>query len=278
VLGAGSGEERRVELPDWAPEGVDITVPNAARMYDYMLGGSHNFAVDRECVEQVERTFPNARQGAHFNREFLVRVVEWLVGAGIRQFLDIGSGIPTVGNVHEIAERAAPGVRVVYVDIDPVAVAHTRALLAGHPRFGVAQADLRRPTNIIGHPDVRGLLDFSEPVAAMLVSVLHFIPDADDPYGIVTQLRDAVVAGSYIALSHGTKVAELAEALEASRRIYERTPTPAHPRSREEVARLLTGLDVVEPGIVPITDWHPDPSRNAIEPWPSVLAAVGRKP
>jgi S-adenosyl methyltransferase len=278
MLGASSGEERDVELPDWVPEGVDPTVPNAARMYDYMLGGRHNLAVDRESVNQIEQVFPKARQGAYANRAFLGRVVEWLAGAGIGQFLDIGSGIPTAGNVHEIAERAAPGVRVMYVDIDPVAVAHTRAILSGHPRFGVVRADLHRPADIIDHPDVRGLLDFTEPVAVMLVTVLHFISDADDPYGIVAQLRDAVVAGSYIALSHGTKVAELSEALEAGKRIYQRTSTPTYPRSREEVARLLNGLEIVEPGIVPVTDWHPDPSGGASEPWPSVLAAVGRKP
>lgn len=279
VSGADGGEEREVASPDWVPEGLDITAPNVARMYDYMLGGYHNFRADRESVERIESVFPNARQGAYANRAFLGRAVEWLVDAGgIRQFLDIGSGIPTVGNVHEIAEAAAPGVRVVYVDIDPVAVAHTRTILAGHPRVGVIRADLRRPMDITDHPDAAELLDFSKPIAVVLASVLHFVSDDDDPYGIVAQLRDAVVAGSYIALSHGTQVPELAEALEASKRIYQRTPTPAYPRSREEIARLLTGLDIVEPGIVPITDWHPDPGQGAGEPWPSVLAAVGRKP
>ena len=275
---AGGGDEREVELSDWVPEGVDITVPNVARMYDYMLGGCHNFRVDREAVKRVDQVFPNARRGAYVNRAFLRRVVGWLVGAGgIRQFLDIGSGIPTAGNLHEIAEWAAPGVRVMYVDIDPVAVAHTRAMLAGHPRVGVVQADLRHPAEITNHPEVVGLLDFSEPVAVVLVSVLHFIPDDDDPYRIVAQLRDAVAAGSYIALAHGTKVPELAEALEASKQIYQRTPTPAYPRSRKEIARLLIGLDLVEPGIVPITDWHPDPNETG-EPWLSVLTAVARKP
>lgn len=272
-------EEREVRLPDWVPEGIDVNVPNVARMYDYTLGGSHNFRVDREAVERIDQVFPKAREGAYANRAFLGRAVEWLVGVGgIRQFLDIGSGIPTVGNVHEIAEDAAPGARVMYVDIDPVAVEHTRAILSGHPRVRVVQADLRHPIDIIDHPDVTDLLDFSEPVAVMLVTVLHFISDDDDPCGIVAQLRDAVVAGSYIALSHGTQVPELAEALEAGKQIYQRTPTPTYPRSREEIAMLLNGLDIVEPGIVPITDWHPDPSGDTSEPWPSVLAAVGRKP
>jgi hypothetical protein len=180
--------------------------------------------------------------------------------------------------VHEVVEGIAPDARVMYVDIDPIAVAHTRAILSGNPRVGVVQADLRHPMDIMDHPDVTGLLDFSEPVAVMLVSVLHFISDDDDPYGIVARLLDAVVAGSFIALAHGTKVPELAEALEASKKLYQRTPTPAYPRSREEIARLLAGLEIIEPGIVPVTDWRPDPSTSAGESWPSVLATVARKP
>src|SRR5215470_1215504 len=177
-------------LPSWVPDGVDVTVPNAARMYDYLLGGYHNFAVDREYAEQVEQILPGARRGAYANRAFVCRVVRWLIGAGIRQFLDIGSGIPTVGNVHEIAEETAPGVRVMYVDIDPVAVTHTKAILAGHPRFGVLQADLRRPSYIVGHPDVNRVLNFSKPVAVLLTTVLYYISDADNPLKIVGQLRD----------------------------------------------------------------------------------------
>jgi SAM-dependent methyltransferase len=219
------------------------------------------------------------RQVVYANRAFLGRVVRWLVGAEIRQFLDIGSGIPTVGNVHEIAEKAASGVRVMYVDIDPVVVAHTRAILAGHPRVGVLQADLRRPADIVNHPDVTGLLDFSSPVAVVLSGVLHFIPDADDPYAIVAQLRDSIAAGSYIALSNWTKVAEHAETQEALRRVSERTPTPVTLRSREQVARLLAGLEIVEPGIVPVADWHPDPGESTGEfSQGLLLAAVGRKP
>lgn len=196
-----------MKLPNWVPEGVDITVPNVARTYDYLLGGYHNFAADREYAAGVEQAFPRMRQGAYATRAFLGRAVRWLVDSGIRQFLDIGSGIPTLGNVHEAAEQAAPGARVMYVDIDPVAVAHARALLAENPRAGVIQADLRHPRDILNHPNVRDLLNFSEPIAVILSAVLHFIPDADDPLGIVTELRDAVVAGSYIVLAHSTQVA-----------------------------------------------------------------------
>jgi len=243
-----------------------------------MLGGCHNFAVDREYAERIEQILPGAAQGAYANRAFLGRVIRWLASAGIRQFLDIGSGIPTMGNVHEIAEQAAPGARVMYVDVDPIAVAHTRAILAGNPRVRVLQADLRRTTEIVDHPEVTGLLDFSEPVAVVLSAVLHAIVDADDPYGIVARLRDAVVADSYIVISHVTWVAEMGETLEAIQQLGKRTATPGQIRSREEVARLFTGLHLVEPGIVPVTEWHPDPSEGVHKNWPGLIGAVGRKP
>jgi S-adenosyl methyltransferase len=279
-MDTNGGQGHNVESPEWVPEGVDVTVPNVARAYDYVLGGYHNFAVDRELAELGEQHFPGMRHVMHANRAFLGRAVRWLVGAGIRQFLDIGSGIPTVGNVHEIAEKAAPEARVMYVDIDPVAVAHTRAILAGHQRVKVLQADLRHPIEIVDHPDVMELLDFSIPVAVVLSGVLHFISDADDPSRILAQLRDAIVADSYIALTNWTQVAEYAEGQEALRQMSNQTPTPVTLRSREQVAQLLTGLEIVEPGIVPAADWHPDPDEDeAREFAPGVLlAAVGRKP
>jgi hypothetical protein len=266
-----------MELPDWVPEGIDVTVPNAARMYDFALGGFHNFAVDREYVERAERVIPGASLVAHANRAFLGRVVRWLVGAGITQFLDIGSGIPTLGNVHEIGLRAAPRARVVYVDIDPVAVAHSRAILSENLRVEVVEADLRRPEDILSDPRVTRLLDLSEPVAVLLSAVLHFVSDADEPATILAQLRDATVRGSYIALSHGTPVPELDAELDSLRKLYQRTPTPLHLRTVEQIAGLLAGLELVEPGIVPVTDWHPDPHEGG-EPQPGVLAAVARKP
>jgi len=273
-----SDDQRDAGLPSWVPEGVDVNVPNAARAYDYLLGGFHNFAVDREFAACIERVFPWIRLGAHANRAFLGRAVRWLVGAGIRQFLDIGSGIPTMGNVHEVAEEATSGVRVMYVDIDPVAVAHARAVVSEIPWVQVLRADLRRPQEIVNHPDVTGLLDFSEPVGVLLSAVLDFIPDADDPFGIVAQLKDAVVSGSYFVMSHGTHVPELAEAYAALEQMLRQTPTSLHLRSREQVARLFTGLDLVEPGLVVISDWHPDPNQGVTEPWPGFLGAVGRKP
>jgi hypothetical protein len=265
-------------LPDWVPEGVDVTVPNPARVYDYALGGCHNFAVDREFMERAERVFPGAKQGALANRAFVGRSVQWLVGAGIRQFLDLGSGIPTLGNVHEVAEWSAPDVRVMYVDIDPVAVAHTRAILAGNPRVGVLQADLRHPVEIVDHPDARRLLDFQAPIAVMMASVLHFIPDADDPFKIVAQLRDAIVPGSYIALTHATPPPERLEAYETIQEMAKQTPASFHPRSREQVEQLFQGLELVEPGLVPVTDWRPDQDADPDIHASNFLAAVGRKP
>lgn len=272
------GYDAGVSLPEWVPDGVDITVPNAARVYDYALGGYHNFAVDREFMDQAEVAWPGLGLVAHANRAYLGRAVQWLVAAGVRQFLDIGSGIPTLGNVHEVAQRIAPDATVVYVDIDPVAVSHSQAILANNPRAHAVHGDLRRPHEILGHPDVAGLLDFSQPVAVLMIALLHFIPDDDDPAGLVRQIDDGLVAGSYLAISHGTPAPDQASAQEAVRSLYTRTPTPFSLRTPQQVAGLLSGLEIVDPGIVPITDWHPDPEEADEPPQPSGLAAVARKP
>jgi S-adenosyl methyltransferase len=267
-----------VEPPEWVPEGVDVKVPNAARVYDYALGGHHNFAVDREFLHQLEVAWPDVRQGAYANRAYLGRVVRWLVGAGIRQFLDIGSGIPTLGNVHEVAQEAAPEARVMYVDIDPVAVEHSRAMLAGNPRAGVIEGNLRRPEEILYHPDVVELLDFSQPMAVLLIAVLPFIPDAEDPAGILARINETLVSGSYLAISHGTFVRlERRPGQEAVRKLYEQTPTPFQLRTEEQIRGLLSGLEIVPPGVVPVTDWHPDPDGDE-PPQHFLLAAVARKP
>jgi hypothetical protein len=267
------------ELPAWVPEGVDVTVPNAARVYDYALGGYHNFAVDRQFFERAEQAWPGLGMLAHANRAYLGRVVHHLVGAGVRQFLDIGSGIPTLGNVHEAAQEVAPDARVMYVDIDPVAVAHSQAILAGNPLAGAIEGDLRRPGDIVYHPDVLELFDFSRPVAVLLIAVLHFVPDSDNPAGIVATLREALGPGSYVALSHGTQATANGEqAQEDVRRMYQRTPTPIHLRTRDQIAGLLAGMEIVPPGIVTVTDWHPDPEEADDPPQPTLLAAVGRQP
>jgi hypothetical protein len=262
-------------LPDWAPEGLDVNVPNAARMYDYALGGCHNFAVDREFADHAEAVMPGAKLVAHANRAYLGRAVQWLAGAGVRQFLDIGSGIPTLGNVHEVAQDAVPASRVVYVDIDPVAVEQSRSILAGNPRATAIEGDLRRPDEILRHPEVRSVLDFTEPVAVLMSAVLHFVPDEDDPAGIIARLRDALVPDSYLALSHATPVGE---DLQTIRQMYQRTTTPLHMRTAEQIAALLTGLRIVEPGIVTVTEWRPDPGEASAPIRGGVLAAVAVKP
>jgi hypothetical protein len=265
-------------LPDWVSEDIDLTVPNAARMYDYALGGFHNFAVDREYVNRAEEALPGFRVNAQINRAFLGRAVRWLVGAGIEQFLDIGSGIPTLGNVHEIAQRAAPQARVVYVDIDPVAVAHSQAILAGQSGVRVLEADLRGPAEILFHPEVNELLDFSQPVAVLMTAVMHFVSDTDDPAAIVAQLRDVLVSGSYITITHVAPTPEFEEQLATLQQLYRRTPTPFHLRTPERIAQLLTGFELVEPGIVPITEWRPESHDRDTEPRRAMLAAVARKP
>lgn len=267
-----------MELPDWVPDGVEVTVPNAARMYDYALGGYHNFAVDREFVERAEKLMPGAIAIGHANRAFVGRSVRWLADAGIRQFLDIGSGIPTLGNVHEVAQQAAPGSRVIYVDIDPVAVAHSQAILSGDDLSGVIQADLRHPADILYHPDVLALLDFSQPVAVLLNAVMHFLPHSDDPPSIMAQIRDALVSGSYVSMTHGTLTVDRGGEQEDVAALYKSTPTSVHYRKPADLITMFDGFELVEPGVVAVTDWHPDPDEQDDPPQRGVLAAIGRKP
>jgi SAM-dependent methyltransferase len=259
---------------------VDITVPDASRVYDYALGGVHNFAVDREFWHKAEAAFPGAALVARSNRAFLGRAVRWLTDAGVRQYLDIGSGIPTLGNVHEVAHEANPDARVMYVDIDPIAVQQGRSLLAGNPYARVIEGDLRQPEGILYHPDVLQLLDFSEPVAVLTVAVLHFVPDSGGPAGILSRIGEELVPGSYLVLSHiGPDVSpEGRELQERARRLYERTPTPVVIRDPSQVAALLPeDFELVGPGVVGSTDWMPDPDEADDPPQPTALVAVARK-
>jgi SAM-dependent methyltransferase len=267
-----------VELPDWVPEGVEVTVPNAARMYDYTLGGYHNFAVDREYIERAKQAMPGIVAVAHANRAFVGRSVRWLVDAGIRQFLDIGSGIPTLGNVHQVAQQAAPDSRVIYVDIDPVAVAHSRVLLAGNERASVIQADLRQPSDILCHPEVLALLDFSRPVAVLLNAVMHFLPDSDNPLAIMARISESLVAGSYVVMTHGRQMPDTAHEQERVAELYESTPTSFHLRNEDYVRRMFDGFELVEPGITTVTAWRPSPEEQDDSQQDTMLAVVGRKP
>ncbi|MFG1605077.1 SAM-dependent methyltransferase [Actinoplanes sp. NPDC049265] len=266
--------------PDWVPGSVDITVPHAARIYDYALGGDHHFEVDREFWERAKKLMPSAELLARANRAYLGRVVRWLAGAGVDQFLDIGSGIPTIGNVHAVAQEANPEARVMYVDIDPIAVEQSRSLLRGDPRAGVIEGDLRRPESILFHPEVLELLDFGRPVAVLTVAVWHFVPDAAQPAEIVATIGDALVRGSYLALSHlGPDPTPEGRAEQARAvRLYESTPTPVTVRSADEVAALFgAAFEILGPGVAAVTDWFPDPEDADDPPAPSALAAVGRR-
>jgi hypothetical protein len=268
---------------EWAAPGVDLSAPSQARLYDYLLGGSHNFEVDRRQAERILEVAPQTRMIAQQNRAFLRRAVEFMVGAGVRQFLDLGSGIPTAGNVHEIAERVVPDIKVVYVDLDPVAVAHSRRILTGNPNTRVVQADLTDAENILRHPDVCGLLDFDRPVAILLLSVLHAIEDDDHPYDAVATLGARACPGSYLAVSHAVAEDE-DDTMMSIQRVGRAGGMRGQLRNRAEVARFFTGLDLVEPGLVWPAAWRPqhvdgwDPADLEGEPQRSVLAGVGRKP
>jgi hypothetical protein len=265
-----------------APVGVDTSRPHTARMYDYLLSGKDHFAIDRATMDVGLRSWPGARVYARENRRFLARAVEYLVReAGVRQFLDVGTGLPTADNVHEVAQRLEPSTKVVYVDNDPLVLTHARALLSSHPagRTAYIDADLRDPETILDHPVVRGTLDFTRPVALMLVAILHFIPDSDDPGGLVAALMSALPPGSYLVSSHVT--AELdPDAIHGMEAAYRKGGLWAGARTAGEFGRLFFGgLDLVDPGVVMITDWRPDdagPRPLASEV--SSNGAVGRKP
>jgi hypothetical protein len=244
--------------PAWAPDDVDIERPSAARMYDYYLGGSHNFAADRELADEYIKVLPDMPQIARAQRHVLHRAVKHLATTGVDQFLDLGSGIPTVGNVHEIVRAINPEARIVYVDADPVAVAHSTSLLAGVPNTGVLHADLRDPDDVLASPVVAGTLDLSHPVAVLMIAVLHFVPDSDDPPSVVAAYRDATVPGSYLAITHATSDyhPEMARAAEA---VYTRASHQMYYRSRQEILSMLTGYELLEPGLADMIHWRPDP-------------------
>ncbi|WP_309112554.1 SAM-dependent methyltransferase [Saccharothrix sp.] len=267
-----------VERSEGVPDEIDLTRPSAARVYDYYLGGAHNFAVDREMAERAVAMWPDLPLIMQANRAFLRRAVRYCVAAGVRQFLDLGSGIPTVGNVHEVARNAAPDARVVYVDMDPVAVTHSRMILGDDPLTRVVQADLRRPDLLLDRPEVRSLLDFDQPVAVMMVAVLHFVPDTDEPAKVLAGYRDAMAPGSFLVLSHATHEGRPDKADE-HRELYRRTATPMTMRSKAEVRGLLDGFDVVDPGVVYLPLWRPE-SLDEVDEHPerfTGLAAVARR-
>ena len=256
----------------------DTSVAHQARMYDYVLGGKDNYAADRAAVEAGLKVWPDMAFAMRANRAFLGRAVRYLAAdAGMRQFLDIGTGIPTSGNTHEIVQAIAPQSRVVYVDYDPVVLAHARALLVSRDEGATAyiDADLRDTDRILA--EAAKLLDFSQPVAITLLAILHAIPDGDDPHAIVAKLVDAVPAGSYLAVSHSGSDLFVPDTKDTFSTVINQTMQQQYTaRSREQIDRFFAGLDLVAPGLVPVEEWRPDPAM-ANAGTSAVYGAVGRK-
>ncbi len=269
VAGAGDGV---AETPL-----IDTSVAHPARIYDYWLGGKDNFAADREAGELALKAYPELAQAVQSNRAFLARAVRYLTGeAGIRQFLDIGTGIPAASNTHEVAQLEAPDTRIVYVDNDPIVLTHARALLTSTPEGACAyiQSDLRDPDAILA--EAAKTLDFSQPTALMLLAVLQFIPDADDPYALVSRLTDALAPGSFLVISHPTDDFNPNRG-ESIQRYNERSADQATLRGQEETTRFFDGLELVEPGVVAVAKWRPDGDLTASRP-SSMWCGVARKP
>ncbi|MCX2184511.1 SAM-dependent methyltransferase [Streptomyces sp. SKN60] len=269
-----------MERPAWAPPGIDISVPSVSRMYDFYLGGSHNFEVDREAARKAMEFLPGLPKIMQANRAFMRRAVRHAVDNDVTQFLDIGSGIPTFGNVHEVAQAASEAARVVYVDHDPVAVAHSRAVLGDDPRSAVVAADLRKPREILHSPEVTELLDLDRPVALLLVAVLHFLEDSDEPGAAVAELLDGLAPGSLLVLTHasyeGIPVPQ--ERAGGAVGVYRDIRNPLVMRSREEITRFFDGTEIVEPGVVPMPLWRSDSPDEEEDPFAfSGFAGVGRK-
>ncbi len=263
-----------------AAAALDPAVPNVARMYDFMLGGKDNYESDREAVARLIEISPGVQLAARRNREFLGRAVRFVATQGVTQFVDVGAGLPTRENVHEVARAVEPAARTVYVDNDPVVLSHANALLAADERTVVVAGDVRDPAAILRDANATGLLDFAAPVCLLLVAILHFVPDNGDPAALVATFRDALPPGSYVILSHATMDGYAAQAApddeERAGRVYNRATAPLTMRGPDEVARILAGFDLVEPGLVHVTRWRPvSPPRAGYDPF---LGAVGRRP
>ena len=246
-----------VTLQDGGPA-FDVTVPNAARIYDFMLGGKDNYQADRDAAARLLEVLPGSIQACQANRGFLQRAVRYLAAAGIRQFIDIGSGLPTVGNVHQIAHDLAPDARVAYVDYDYIVVSHARALLTTSPAVAVIEGDLRKPADILAHPDLNRLIDFRQPVAVLLLAVLHFLTNDEHPLEVVREITAGLAPGSYLAISHVTADHVPASAAATAQGVYTSASAPVIARTRAQVTRLFDGLELIAPGVTDVSAWHPD--------------------
>jgi S-adenosyl methyltransferase len=266
--------------PGYADINVDLDRPSVARVEDYLLGGAYNVAADRALAKRVLVAVPDAARMVREHRAFLARAVRFCLTAGVRQFLDLGSAMPSVGNAHQVARHAAADVRVVLVDSDPVAVALGAALLAGDDRTAVLHADLRRPDDVLDHPDLRAVLDLDRPVAVLLVGALHRVSNEDEPHAIVARLRDRIISGSHLIVSHPCSDGGRPDAMAAIADVARHASTPLVIRSRADIERLFTNLEPVDPGLVWIPQWRPD-SPDEVDDWAprsSILAGVGRRP
>ena len=273
-VGAGMGLET-------APNGVDPTTPNVARTYDYFLGGKDHFAADREAGERILQASPEVRSTLRANRSFLGRVVRFLAGeAGITQFVDLGTGLPTAQNVHQVAQGVSSSAKVVYADYDPVVLAHARAMLADDENTAVAGADLRRPAEVLNDPELLRLVDLTRPAAVLMMAVLHFVAEDENAPAIVAQYRDALAPGSYLAMSLGTTDGVDPAKIAGAQQVYRSATAQLTYRSRAQIEQLFDGFDLVEPGLVRLPHWRPDSAASvrgemAGSEW--MLGAVGRK-
>lgn len=256
------------------PPGSDPAKPSAARIYDYLLGGKDNYAVDRAAADKVLAVAPDQRRLARANRAFAIRAVRVLADAGIRQFIDLGTGFPSSPSVHEVARQADPSARVLYVDYDSIVHSHNTALLASDHQVASVQADIRQPAAILGHPDVTRLIDFDHPVGVLCVAVLHLVSDADDPAGIIATFRARMRPGSYLVLSQFTSESDQ-EAMAELRAVAAGTPVETYFRSKDQILRFFDGFELAEPGLTNVQDWRQDtvtaPTRLKI------FGAVGRQ-
>jgi hypothetical protein len=257
-----------------------VSRPNIARVYDYLLGGKDNFAADRELGDKIKEALPEVHLGVQQQRATLRRVVRYLVGeAGIRQLIDIGSGLPTAGNVHQVAQETAAGVRVVYVDNDPIVLAHARALMADDKTTFVINGDVRHPAEILKHPDLNHLIDLNRPVGLLLCGILHHILDDEDPAGITAAYRKALPSGSYVFIHHLVDIGDPGAA--AVQAAFRQGMGRGQFRRLEQIERFFDGLDLIEPGIVPVADWRPDADTPRTSDHPVLrlaVAGVARKP
>jgi SAM-dependent methyltransferase len=270
-----------IDAAEWAlsvPE-IDPNKPSPARIYDFWLGGSQNFAVDRQAGQRAIAALPNLQDAIRANRAFLGRVVHHLAAdLGITQFLDLGSGVPTVGNVHEVARYVNPTAKVVYVDIDPVAIAHARALLAEVDGVEAILADLRQPDAVLSHPLLRKTLDLDAPIAILMYAVLHFIPDTEDPAAIVRAYTGQAAPGSYLAISHAAPDPGLLREQDSMLNDYQQsTGVQFIKRDPDQITAWLTGLEIQPPGLVTIDRWHPEPDIEQ-QPFVAMYGVLARKP